>query len=86
VARSPVFRAASVIPGRRSSASFASHPDGRPGSAADSCTVDGDRAHSPLSPALEIEDAVVVTRNEKGVVQLHEALNPTAAGAASGAF
>jgi uncharacterized membrane protein len=35
---------------------------------------------------IEMEDAVVVTRDAKGKVQLHQALNLTAAGAVSGAF
>src|SRR5204863_3665531 len=35
---------------------------------------------------IEMEDAVVVTRDAKGKVQLHQALNLTAAGAASGGF
>jgi uncharacterized membrane protein len=35
---------------------------------------------------IELEDAVVVTRDEKGAVQLHQAINLTAAGAVSGAF
>jgi len=35
---------------------------------------------------IEMEDAVVVTRDEKGAVQLHQAANLTAAGAVSGAF
>ena len=35
---------------------------------------------------IEMEDAVVVTRDAKGKVQLHQAMNLTAAGAASGAF
>ena len=35
---------------------------------------------------IEMEDAVVVTRDEKGAVQLHQALNLTATGAVSGAF
>jgi uncharacterized membrane protein len=35
---------------------------------------------------IEMEDAVVVTRDTKGAVQLHQAVNLTAAGAASGAF
>ena len=35
---------------------------------------------------IEMEDAVVVTRDDKGAVQLHQAVNLTAAGAASGAF
>ena len=35
---------------------------------------------------IEMEDAVVVTRDAKGKVQLHQAVNLTAAGAASGGF
>ena len=35
---------------------------------------------------IEMEDAVVVTRDEKGAVHKHQAVNLTAAGAASGAF
>jgi uncharacterized membrane protein len=35
---------------------------------------------------IEMEDAVVVTRDDSGKVQLHQAVNLTAAGAASGAF
>jgi len=35
---------------------------------------------------IEMEDAVVVTRDDKGAVQLHQAVNLTAAGAVSGAF
>jgi uncharacterized membrane protein len=35
---------------------------------------------------IEMEDAVVVTRDAKDAVQLHQAVNLTAAGAASGAF
>ena len=35
---------------------------------------------------IEMEDAVVVTRDAKGAVQLHQAMNLTAAGAFSGAF
>jgi uncharacterized membrane protein len=35
---------------------------------------------------IEMEDAVVVTRNEKGKVQLHQAANLTASGAVGGAF
>lgn len=35
---------------------------------------------------IEMEDVVVVTRDEKGAVQLHQAMNLTAAGAVSGAF
>ena len=35
---------------------------------------------------IEMEDAVVVTRDAKGAVQLHQAVNLTAAGAAGGAF
>ena len=35
---------------------------------------------------IEMEDAVVVTRDTKGAVQLHQAVNLTAVGAVSGAF
>jgi uncharacterized membrane protein len=35
---------------------------------------------------IEMEDAVVVTRDAKGKVQLHQALNLAATGAVSGAF
>src|SRR5262245_44726514 len=35
---------------------------------------------------IEMEDAVVVTRDAKGTVQLHQAVNLTATGAVSGAF
>ena len=35
---------------------------------------------------IEMEDAVVVTHDAKGKVQLHQTLNLTAAGAVSGAF
>ena len=35
---------------------------------------------------IEMEDAVVVTRDDKGAVQLHQAMNLTAAGAVGGAF
>jgi uncharacterized membrane protein len=35
---------------------------------------------------IEIEDAVVVTRDEKGKVKLHQTLNPAGAGAAGGAL
>ena len=35
---------------------------------------------------IEMEDAVVVTRDAQGKVQLHQAMNLTAAGAMSGAF
>ena len=35
---------------------------------------------------IEMEDAVVVTRDAKGAVQLHQAVNLTAVGAASGVF
>ncbi len=35
---------------------------------------------------LEMEDAVVVTRDTKGKIQLHQAVSLTAAGAATGAF
>lgn len=35
---------------------------------------------------IEMEDVVVVTKNEKGKVKLHQAVNLTAAGAVSGGF
>ena len=35
---------------------------------------------------IEMDDVVVVTRNEEGKVKLHQAVNLTAAGAASGGF
>ena len=35
---------------------------------------------------IEMEDAVVVTRDAKGKVQLHQSMNLTAAGAVGGAF
>ena len=35
---------------------------------------------------IEMEDAVVATRDEKGAVQLHQAINLTAGGAVSGAL
>ena len=35
---------------------------------------------------IEMEDVVVVTKDEKGEVKLHQAMNLTAAGAASGGF
>lgn len=35
---------------------------------------------------IEMDDAVVVTRDDKGKVQLHQAVNLTATGAVSGAF
>ena len=35
---------------------------------------------------IDMEDVVVVTKNEKGKVKLHEATNLTAAGAVSGGF
>ena len=35
---------------------------------------------------IEMEDAVVVTKNDKGKTKLHQAVNLTAAGAAGGSF
>ncbi|MCG6931200.1 MAG: DUF1269 domain-containing protein [Desulfofustis sp.] len=35
---------------------------------------------------IEMEDAVVVTKNEEGKIKLHQAVNLTAAGAAGGSF
>src|SRR5450755_2888793 len=38
-----------------------------------------------LEHVIELDDAVVVSRNEKGKVGLHQAVRPTATGAARGA-
>lgn len=35
---------------------------------------------------IDLEDAVVATRNDKGKVKLHQAINLTGAGALSGGF
>ena len=35
---------------------------------------------------LDLEDAVVVVKNEKGKVKLHQAFDPTSAGAINGGF
>ena len=43
-------------------------------------------AEMQMQYLIEMEDAVVVTRDAKGAVQLHQAVNLTAAGAVSGAF
>ena len=42
-------------------------------------------AHLQLEHAIELEDAVVVTRDEKGKIKLHQGASPTGAGAAGGA-
>ena len=54
--------------------------------AADAFEMRGALAKMQAQYLIEMEDAVVVTRNETGAVQLHQAVNLTAAGAASGAF
>jgi len=53
---------------------------------ADAFELRGALARMQAQYLIEMEDAVVVTRNEKGAVQLHQAVNLTAAGAVSGAF
>ena len=40
----------------------------------------------PRSFLLDLEDAVVVVKNDKGKVKLHQAINLTSAGAVSGGF
>ena len=54
--------------------------------AGDAFEMRGALAKMQAQYLIEMEDAVVVTRNETGAVQLHQAVNLTAAGAASGAF
>ena len=54
--------------------------------AADAFRMRGTLAQMQAQYLIEMEDAVVVTRDEKGAVQLHQAVNLTAAGAAGGAF
>jgi uncharacterized membrane protein len=53
---------------------------------ADAFEMRGALARMQAQYLIEMEDAVVVTRDEKGAVQLHQAVNLTAAGAVSGAF
>jgi uncharacterized membrane protein len=54
--------------------------------AADAFQMRGALAQMQTQYLIEMEDAVVVTRDAKGAVQLHQAVNLTAAGAVSGAF
>src|SRR5436190_24205530 len=53
---------------------------------ADAFQMRGALAQMQAQYLIEMEDAVVVTRDTKGAVQLHQAVNLTAAGAVSGAF
>jgi uncharacterized membrane protein len=53
---------------------------------ADAFAMRGSLARMQAQYLIDMEDAVVVTRNGEGRVQLHQAVNLTAAGAASGAF
>ena len=53
---------------------------------ADAFEMRGALAKMQAEYLIEMEDAVVVTRDDKGAVQLHQAVNLTAAGAMSGAF
>ena len=54
--------------------------------AADAFQMRGALAQMQARYLIEMEDAVVVTRNAKGAVQLHQAVNLTATGAVGGAF
>ena len=54
--------------------------------AADAFQMRGALAQMQTQYLIEMEDAVVVTRDAKGAVQLHQAANLTAAGAVGGAF
>jgi uncharacterized membrane protein len=54
--------------------------------AADAFQMRGALAQMQTQYLIEMEDAVVVTRDAKGAVQLHQAVNLTAAGAVGGAF
>ena len=53
---------------------------------ADAFQMRGALAQMQAQYLIEMEDAVVVTRDDKGAVQLHQAANLTAAGAVGGAF
>jgi uncharacterized membrane protein len=53
---------------------------------ADAFEMRGALARMQVQYLIEMEDAVVVTRDDKGKVQLHQAVNLTATGAVSGAF
>ena len=54
--------------------------------AADAFQMRGALAQMQVQYLIEMEDAVVVTRDAKGAVQLHQAVNLTATGAVGGAF
>jgi uncharacterized membrane protein len=54
--------------------------------AADAFQMRGALTHLQAQYLIEMEDAVVVTRDSNGAVQLHQAVNLTTAGAVSGAF
>jgi uncharacterized membrane protein len=54
--------------------------------AADAFQMRGTLAQMQAQYLIEMEDAVVVTRDATGAVQLHQAVNLTAVGAVSGAF
>ena len=54
--------------------------------AADAFQMRGALARMQAEYLIEMEDAVVVTRDANGAVQLHQAVNLTTAGAVSGAF
>ena len=54
--------------------------------AADAFQMRGALTRMQAEYLIEMEDAVVVTRDAAGAVQLHQAVNLTAAGAAGGAF
>jgi len=54
--------------------------------AADAFSMRATLAKLQTQYLIEMEDAVVVTRDAAGKVQLHQAINLTAAGAASGGF
>jgi uncharacterized membrane protein len=53
---------------------------------ADAFQMRGTLAQMQTQYLIEMEDAVVVTRDMSGKVQLHQAVNLTTAGAVSGAF
>ena len=54
--------------------------------AADAFLMRGALARMQTQYLIDMEDAVVVTRDAAGAVQLHQAVNLTAAGAVGGAF
>ena len=54
--------------------------------AADAFLMRGALARMQTQYLIDMEDAVVVTRDAEGAVQLHQAVNLTSAGAVGGAF